>query len=89
MMFLAGFWALYASFGLLPAVCGITGIALAGFPPGEIETSNHIPNGYDYSAAAIGRFYAARIHWVKLPCIAAMIICCWKLKALWPPGTGK
>ncbi|MEN6306798.1 MAG: hypothetical protein ABFD91_03505 [Anaerohalosphaeraceae bacterium] len=32
-----------------------------------------ISNGYDYSAAAAGRFYAARIHGVKLPYIAAVI----------------
>jgi len=31
MMFPAGFMAIYALFGLLPAIFGITGITLAGF----------------------------------------------------------
>jgi hypothetical protein len=33
-----------------------------------------IPNGYDYSATAAGRFYAARIHRVKSPYRAAVIM---------------
>ncbi len=33
-----------------------------------------IPNGYDYSAAAAGRFYAACIHRITLPYIAAVIM---------------
>jgi len=46
-----------------------------------------IPNGYGYSAAAIGRFYVARTHGVTLPYTAAVIMLlldagCWRLKAL-------
>lgn len=32
-----------------------------------------MPNGYDFAATATGRFYAAYIHGVKLPYIAAVI----------------
>lgn len=38
-----------------------------------------IPNGYEYSAAATGRFYAACILWVTLPYVAAAIK--WLLEA--------
>lgn len=38
-----------------------------------VKVISFIPNAYDNSAAATGRFYAACVHWVKLPCAAAVI----------------
>jgi hypothetical protein len=41
--------------------------------PGVSTPGYFIPNGHGYSAAATGRFDAARIRWVRLPYIAAVI----------------
>ncbi|HML73739.1 MAG TPA: hypothetical protein PKB02_04515 [Anaerohalosphaeraceae bacterium] len=38
------------------------------------KCQQNIPNGYDYSAAATGRLYAACVHGVKSPCIAVVIM---------------